>query len=280
MSRKNIFDTLTDKYDIGTELQRITTLFNSKSFIAYDHWDNAVYEFSLEEIADKFKFYDWKSRGTCLSCHDMKDALGLQKNPEGVRDINSVLNYLEYYINIYLLTGDINGVDYEYKKTKNYNMFLSNIKKLLDKINHEFLIVKEEEKILIVPKNSTGIAASEISSEQTGIAILKYHHRLLKGDVSEKRKILQTIANEYEVVLKSGTPTEVFGKTKALLNKLGIRHGDKENKANLAKLSPDELEHWYDELYQMLLLCILLNDNSTRMPKVDELLVKLKQDNT
>ncbi|MCA6071669.1 MAG: hypothetical protein LE168_04810 [Endomicrobium sp.] len=158
-------------------------------------------------------------------------------------------------------------------------MLIADIKKLIAYLNHEQQPIKSEDKILIVPKNSAGTAAAEISSPQTGVAILKYHHRLLKGDLSEKRKLLHTIANEYEGILKSKPcePKAIFDNANALLNNLYIRHGNKDNKNNIAKFSDDELENWYDELYQILLLCVLLNDNSVRMKKVDKLLKSLQR---
>lgn len=159
-------------------------------------------------------------------------------------------------------------------------MLLSNINQLVDKINHKSIYLEKEAKILIIPKNPQGTASAEISSEQTGLAILRYHHRLLQGNLSGKRKILETIAHEYEEILKNGEPTEIFSKTRTVLNNSAIRHGDKKNKENVAKLNDKEFEECYDDLYQMLLLCILLNDNKSRMKRVDVLLVRIsKSDN-
>jgi hypothetical protein len=74
---------------------------------------------------------------------------------------------------------------------------------------------------------------------------------------------------------KSCESKAIFGNTNALLNNFYIRHGDEDNKNNIAKFSRDELENWYDELYQMLLLCVLLNDNSARMKKIDDLKIAM-----
>jgi hypothetical protein len=268
MSRKNIFAILAEKYD--TEIAKITALFHSKTFSSII--DSSI---TIEELVDIYAFYNWKSRGTCLNCEDMRNSLGLTTSPKKIDDINEILNYLEYYINMcYLATRAKPG---EYQKNKNFAMLEDNIKKLIGALNHELKIIKSEEKVLIIPKNPAGTAVAEISSEQTGLAILKYHHYLLKGNLSEKRRILQEIANEYEDILKTGTPKEVFSQTRALLNKLGIRHGNKENKNNVAKFNNAKLEELYDDLYQMLLLCVLLNNYySCLRKKTDELLDSLK----
>ncbi|MDR3256304.1 MAG: hypothetical protein LBT18_01385, partial [Endomicrobium sp.] len=70
MRRKNIFETLAGKYDIAIELKRISVLFHNISFTG----DNDA---TIEEIVDDYRFCDWKSRGSCLNCHDMSDTLGL-----------------------------------------------------------------------------------------------------------------------------------------------------------------------------------------------------------
>jgi hypothetical protein len=274
VDRKNIFDTLADRYDATTELNRISTLFHGNHLRVQR--PNICYITTIEEFVDTYKFSAWKSRGTCINCKDMRDSLCLEENPNKINSMNMLLDYLEYYTNVCSLVKKDEEDCYICEGNKDFNMLIGNINQLICKLNHKPQFIESEEKIFIVPKNPAGTAASEISSEQTGIAILKYHHYLLKGNLDEKRKLLQTIANEYEDILKSGSPTEIFSKTRALLNKLAIRHGDKENKENIAKFDYNELEKWYDELYQMLLLCILLNDNAPRMKKIDELLKSLK----
>ena len=38
-----------------------------------------------------------------------------------------------------------------------------------------------------------------------------------------------------------------------------------------------ELEEWYDEIYQMVLLCVLVADNITRNKKVEELKLLIEE---
>ncbi|MCA6071668.1 MAG: hypothetical protein LE168_04805, partial [Endomicrobium sp.] len=52
-----------------------------------------------------------------------------------------------------------------------FGMLIADIKKLIAYLNHEQQPIKSEDKILIVPKNSAGTAAAEISSPQTGVAV-------------------------------------------------------------------------------------------------------------
>lgn len=59
---------------------------------------------------------------------------------------------------------------------------------------------------------------------------------------------------------------------------MNIRHNNKsgKNKKELvAQMGDDELESWYDELYQLLLFCVLIEDNKERKDKVDDLLKRI-----
>ena len=59
-----------------------------------------------------------------------------------------------------------------------------------------------------------------------------------------------------------------------LLNKLNIRHNNVEEakaEAFTQQLSPEELEEWYDDTYQLLLLAFLEKDNMKRRQKVKDL---------
>lgn len=64
-----------------------------------------------------------------------------------------------------------------------------------------------------------------------------------------------------------------------MLNNLDIRHNNKEgkNKNNLViSLKNDKLEKWYDELYQLLLFCVLIKDNTERKNNIEKFLKNLK----
>ena len=65
-----------------------------------------------------------------------------------------------------------------------------------------------------------------------------------------------------------------------LLNNMSIRHNNKEGtdkKEIIAKMSDEELEKLYDEIYQLLLFCVLAKDNKERKNKMAEFLKGLKE---
>ena len=114
------------------------------------------------------------------------------------------------------------------------------------------------------------------------MAILIYNHHTLKGDLETKRKLLYSIAKEYEPLLSKPIDgfKDYFIKATSMLNNLDIRHNNKEgkHKNNLViNLENEELEKWYDELYQLLLFCVLIKDNIERKNNIEVFLKSLKQ---
>jgi len=272
---KHFLDILRENYNFNDEIDRIAKLFVSQTLYIYSF--NTTW-YTLEEVFEKHVLSKWKGRLSCISMTDLKNSLHIRYSATHRPISNSdddILRYLEYYINVMLNFTKSNRSN-EYSKTEDFHMLNENMLMLLDHMNHEVIEDKDNQIFLVVPKNPQGTAAAEVSSKSTGLAILQYHHRLLKGNLDAKSKILFAIAGEYEDMLKN-PPTgykELFDKTRGLCNQLCIRHTNKQNKCNIGNLSDEELEHWYDEIYQMLLLCILISENikQQRVEKAKQLL--------
>ena len=103
----------------------------------------------------------------------------------------------------------------------------------------------------------------------------------MKGDLEGKRNLLNSIYLEYETILEN--PIENYKdfskKATQLYNNLHIRHDNKtkeNNKNCIIDIRDEELEKWYDELYQLLLFCVLIKDNLDRKKEVDEFLKSIK----
>ncbi|MBR1778303.1 MAG: hypothetical protein IJ752_06955 [Alphaproteobacteria bacterium] len=189
---------------------------------------------------------------------------------------------LEYFLNIIRLMQKKIGFGTEFRYDDKYIMLLQNITLLLDHLHYEEHYFEDEEKVILIPKNPAATAVAELSSEDTAFAILMYHHGSLKGNLTEKRKLLSQIALEYEPLLRKGVDcfSDYFDKARALLNNLDIRHNNRSGKNKnplIETLSAEELEKWYDELYQLLLFCILIKDNTTRKNNMAEFLKGLKK---
>ncbi len=119
-------------------------------------------------------------------------------------------------------------------------------------------------------------AVAEVVDPNTAYAVIEYNHHLLKGDIAEKQRILKLLADKFEPLrgeLKR-VNKELESNTGYLLNKMNIRHNNMEGKNAIEyvkNLSDEELEEWYDETYQMLLLCFLEYENIERNKKINKL---------
>ena len=273
MARKNIFEILEEKYNIEKEFNVIKTLFFEPILIYLPYLGDKRY-ITIEQAVDNNLFFTWKQRYSCLSTNDFKQKLKL--NFTSKRKLSNKILCIEYICNMLEL---INTKLFSptFQKDKNCVILEKNIEIFLEHINYEKLLFKEEEKVILVPKDPAATAVAEISSKDIAFAILKYHHASLKGKIDEKRKLLLSIANEYEPLLKKPIDgfTDYFTKTRNMLNNLNIRHNNTSTNEYLTQMSDEELEGWYDELYQLLLFCVLIKDNKERKDKVDDLLKRI-----
>lgn len=282
--RKNIYELISDNFDLNRELKNIMDLWDKKHIIEYHARYEHIYasECSVESFVDTYYFSGWKARGFCISCADMRARISLLVESVSLED--KIISYLEYYTNILQLFISRAKPSDKYtcdcNISKDLYILYQNIDLLIEKMAHHVIYDENLDFYYIVPKSAEAIAAAEISSDKTGLAILKYHHALLKGQLEEKRQILEAIATENEQLLKK-PPQEcktLCDKTRGLINTMNIRHNNTKESEVFAKLSPKEQENWYDEIYQMLLLCVLENDNIARMKKVKQVFQNMKEE--
>ncbi len=257
-------------------MKKISSLFSEKLICFTEPLSFKQRVDSLESLVDAFDFHTWKQRGSCLSCQEMREKLNID-TPSFKTE--NVIRKLEYYVNIINLLLIRHRLDdrVRFQYSNALSMLLQNIAIILEHLNYEQYEFEEEEMVLLHPKDPAATSVAEISSKETAFAILKYHHASLKGNLSEKRKLLLAMANEYEPLLKNPVEgfKDYFNKVNAMLNNLNVRHNNKEgvNKKDLlAHMTDEELEHWYDELYQLLLFCVLSKDNKKRVDEVGVLL--------
>lgn len=268
MGRKNIFEILAEKEDIAYQLDRIETLLSERSI---DGW-------TLEEFVDEYCIRDWKYRGRCTSCREIRERLCVTfgEVKKNIEDINVVLNYLEYISNLIWLCNEeyIDNIGEFYDAE--YQYLQENVIGLVEDLGYEIKVLDEEQRVLIVEKNPAVTAVSEIVPIKLSNKVIEYNHFHLKGELEEKRKILLSLADKFEPLrkqLKNVNPN-LESNTGFLLNKMNIRHNNKEGKnasEYVANLADEELEKWYDETYQMLLLAMLEVDNIERNRMVNEL---------
>lgn len=280
MTRQNMFEILKSKYDIVREMNKIIDLYNKISIWVCNYSENSHY--SIEELFETQILPYWKQRGSYLTCKEIKNDLDITDYFVKGSSIDNIIIALEYYENIFYLTYKKVYGNSEYVFPNEYSLMIQNTRILLDHLNYERKIFEQEEKLILIPKKPESTAVAEISSEETALAILMYNHHLMKGDIATKRKLLYQISLEYETTLNDPIEgyKDFFIKTNALLNNLHIRHNnlsEQNNKNSVIDINNTELENWYDELYQLLLFCVLIKDNLDRKNKVTKFLKSIKE---
>lgn len=272
----NMFEILNTKYDTLREINKIARLYNSIIIK-----ENGYYEYSVETLFENEILQHWKQRRSYLSCKEIKRDLGIATTV--FCDIpKDIIILLEYYVNISFFVYKKIYRDDSFDIPKDFTLMFQNLKLLIENLNYEIKLFEDDEKIILIPKKPEATAVAEISSEETALAILMYNHYSMNGDIEGKRTILYKIAHEYETLLKKPIEgyNDFFVKTNALLNNLHIRHDNKTkegNKNNIINIGDKELENLYDEVYQLLLFCVLIRENLDRKKRVSEFLESIKE---
>lgn len=273
MVRKNIYDILHSvKFELEIEYERLFSSF-------YDT-DDVYLDYSINQLAkDNFGKFSQLFIGRCTSIDDFNKTyeFNFKRYPTEL-DLNYFLLFCEYAYNICI---ELQEVCHQRDKIK-ANRLANNILECIDILGYKEI---EKERISIfVEASPEALAVAEIVDEELSFRVLEYNHHKLKGAISAKKSILLQLGNLLEAnkkVIKqinNDLEMQIF----YLLNTLNLRHnnveaGSKNYKQVVAEMSQDELEGWYDELYQLCLIAILELDNVERKRKVNELKKKIEK---
>lgn len=283
MSRKNIFDKMSKVQNIAYEIDKIERLLRSKSGVLVRSEYEMVLDVgthkSIIDYVDGYLFIKWKNRATCICCRDVAQMVGIDQMPS-VIDYEWILNYCEYAANILYLVKS---------KARPYDLLgdevdaaLHNICVLLEWYGYKVEYLANDEKALVVRQSAQATAVAEVLPADLAKLVLEYNHFTLRGDKKRKKDILIALGAALEAKRKelNSINKSLADKIFFMLNNLNIRHnnvekGHKTYNESVAKMTETELENWYDELYQMILLAYLLMDNQDRNSKVDVLIRKI-----
>ena len=277
----NIFDLLDKDRDINEEFEAIQKLFASKLIYAITNYGfrQENNSFTLENIADRH-FCSWKNNCRAVNCSHFRDKLN-KIISKFTTDVEKMIILLEYYVNIIHFVVSLPIIQNKVCEFGNNFLILSkNIDEFLEYVNYEKFF--EDDRILLIPKNPGVTKVAEITVNKydnvvVANDILKYNHYLLNGNIEEKRKILYSISHTYENFLhnhKTNGYSKEFAMVSFLLNNYNIRHDNKtENRKRkfIADLTDKELETIYDKTYQLILFCILSEENDKIMKEFEEM---------
>ena len=284
--RKSIFDLYRQNNTMDRDFYRIKSLLYSTSGVVnrYNHEKN----YSLFGLA-KNLFPQWKNRGRCLSFDDFLDTIKYSMIEQQAPDSeNMFLIYMELAYNVWHMVDSFISKNTEMCKWGADGIELKRLMdEILSEMNQKAYYDPETERCLIGEDSAQVTAAVEATEPETASQILHYNHRQLAGDLEKKKSILNSLAKYLEgreLELKSVCGKQLATDLNSAFNNLDIRHNNTtprdsfDYKEKLATMPPEELEKWYDDIYQLILLAILEMDNVERRKKLRTLVQEINQE--
>ena len=274
MIRKNIFQILLEQKDISTDFSRLDNFFKNRKVVRR----GVGKEFSLKEFVELFCFDTWTSNGYCINLDEF--LAGVKYPPviltdfcdpeDSVRDflvaIETIYN-LWYVAESFLSTENAEGRFWDVLPT--FEMLKEMMDSQLESMNYKPIYSADKAQVIVVENDPAITAVVEVVDPHLVAPILQYNHHLLHGQLNEKKRILLTLGSDLEARrsdLKAANSTlesDIF----FILNSFDIRHNNRDGskkKDYIVNMSLSDLEYWYDNLFQMILLAFLELDNLPR----------------
>ncbi len=267
--RKNIFELLSERYNLVKEIEKINRLYTADLVsIGYPVM------YSLEMFVDEYCLDQWKQCGTALTCDDLRETLEIDRIITTDKlTYEDVLVYIEYILNMIKVCEIYMSKDSRVKFHRNILKLKGNIEIILNHLNYQQIYLEEEEKVLLVQKDKAAFAVAEIVSNDDALKVLEYNHYLLAGNLNRKREILKAMADIIEPI-RTNLEKSLSSDFGFLVNSINIRHNNMEGshkKKFVANMDKETLEYWYDETYQLMLYCILQNEQKERAKRILDL---------
>lgn len=258
------------KIDILREYVRLFDMFYTK-----EHQIISLRE-CCEAQFSRFPFKD-----TCVSLDDFDDFYGysFEQTPANF-SLDYLVDFCEYSYNLAANTHYFECASGLFGMEKPLLSYIQQVHRVIEKIGY---MENEHDGIIdFVPKDAVAISVAEIIDPSLSYRVIEYNHHSMKGDIDRKKAVLLALADKLEPQRKrlnkadQNLESDLF----CLLNSMNIRHnnteqGSKNYKVAVAAMKGDELEQWYDEIYQMCLLSFLTLENEERKDQVKALKQKL-----
>lgn len=277
--------------DIDLEYQKLYQLFTNKNIEIYKSTNsygwNITSSYSLRDIIKKyFKIYKFTETCITLDEFDRKHEINFENNPKNI-DIDYLVSFCEYLYNFLKPLQD-NNLHKSINVSSNIQFTIEQIKKVIDLIGYTESKRKSSNgyiTIIFVQKdeNVIAVATSKYISEDMSYKIFNYLHKSMKGNIEGKREILlslgRTLEQKRKILKEMNNKFDDY--LFYLLNNMNIRHNNidkddmKKYKKYLEEMGEKKLEEWYDKIYRMCLLAIMLLEQKDRNIEIEELKKKM-----
>lgn len=278
--RKSIFDIVSEKLDMNSDTDRLISMAETEKTIELMCFGGQT----IFHFVDLYCFKEWRHRSRYIDLEDFLEALDYTSlKVQAKSDIEAHLMLIELLYNIWHLAEN-KFYEGELKEMLRWQGNFYHLKDVMDEILEEYnhtVYTNEDKDYFIVVENKPEVtAAAEIMpTPELSFDVIQYNHRSLKGDIEAKKTILVRLGAELEARRKElqNINKQLSDDIFFMLNNVNIRHNNcaPEDRAKykeyVSAMNSDQMEAWYDELYQMMLLAFLLLDNQERAQKVSEL---------
>jgi len=222
-------------------------------------------------VSNNFIYYHF--RGTCLTLKEFNEINGFkyEKQPQDFSE-DYLIGFMEYIYNFIICTDDMFFFAY-----MNKSFYLNQIHRVVDRIGYISAVV--DGFTIFVPKdnNAIAVAESELIPDNLSYKVLEYNHHSMKGDIESKRETLIKLADVLEPrrkqlgAINKDFTSDLF----QLINSCNIRHNNKDELSKnyhkyIAEMNDNELEHTYDEIYQMCLLAFMQLEHADRKEWIEK----------
>lgn len=281
--RKSIFEIASSNINMENEADRIVQMSLSEKTLCISDY---TYK-SLFAFVDEYCFEEWEYRNHFVDVKDFLESIDFVAiKKAAANDLDALLTLIELVYNFWNLSlQKFNDEDkgYTLQWCGNYYHLQDVMDDILCQYNHIAYTNEEHNCVLVIEDKPEITAVAEIVPSQLSFNVIKYNHKSLQGNIDLKKAILLSLGAELEPKRKQ---LSTFNKQLAddiffMLNNCNLRHNNRSKKdaskykEYIAKMSKKQLEKWYDELYQMILLAFLTLDNEERTTKISNLKSKI-----
>ena len=282
ISRKNIFEVVNSSFNLSHELSRMKRLFEKEATVSIGAWE-------FTPVLNYVRFYgfsDWENRGRCIDADDFLSLLGYETlwdtagtNPDDFFTLVEIIYNFWHIVD--RQTHASNMVD---ERGRSFTLLKTIMDNCLAHYGYRAEYFSDSEQLIVIEDKPEATAVAEIIRPELSRKVLRYNHFMLKGDLQTKKEILLALGAELEPKRQQLRETDSVLESDIffMLNNFNIRHNnktadDKYYRQVVADMDNSTLEHWYDELYQMMLLAYLRLDQVDRSKKVRELKQSIAQ---
>ncbi len=288
MARASIFELLEKSNNLTQDYRRIRKLVESEPLFYIDAQIDSFFdsdEYTLMWYISQAGFDMWKNKSFCIDFNDYYESINMdQIILLAESNLEYFLTYLELIYNFWYIAKNNKVPNIEIEYYSNFTFLKTLMDNCLSKYNHKVVYIPEEEKALVVEDKSEVTAVVEVVQPELAVSILRYNHHNLKGDIETKKSILLSMYSDLE---PKRTKLRSINKSleeniSYMMNNLNLRHNNtvpknKNYNEVVAEMTKEEIENWYDEIYQTILLAFLELEQQERNSRIQELKIKINK---